>query len=260
MKSMKDIESMKSMKPRVRMFSIGLTAVVVMLSGSGALGDSLGEVRMRHAGVSPGQTARIYLNGDHLGVLGTGQYNLKIDTGYSGTWGEGETIVDMADSESLITGFCTDVVQAAPGWYTTYDVNMPQAGPVGGANSWLLPGGMGSDKANDLKRLFANNLGDVGGSSVAAAAFQLSVWEIVYESTDEYDVSGYHYDDRGGFFAKENSSAIALANDWLTEVSAGTGEVDLELRVLTDGCKQDYSIILARAGIRIRLRGRFPSR
>jgi len=227
--------------------SIGLTAIVVLLTGSGVLADSLGEIRMKYSSVSPGQSARIYLDGDSLGTVSTGQYNLKVDAGYSGTWGEGQTILDMADSNWLIGAFCADVVQSVPGYYTIYDVNMPQSAPVGGANSTLLPGGMGSDKATDLRRLFANNLSSVAGDNVAAAAFQLSLWEIIYENTDEYDVSGYHYGDRGSFYAKENASAITLANDWLGDVSAGMGEADLELRVLTNPCKQDYSIILPAA-------------
>jgi len=58
----------------------------------------------------------------------------------------------------------------------------------------------------------------------------------------------YYDGGRGAFYARENCSAITLANQWLGDVEAGIGTPEMELRVLTDGCKQDYSVLLPGGG------------
>ena len=194
--------------------------------------------------MSPAKSIRLYYDGDYLGYVGTGQFNLRVDQNYAGTWGEGQEIVDMAASNNnMIGGFCADLVQSVPGDYTVYDVRMPEDAPIGGANSNLFPNGMGETKATHLRRLFDNELANAATSTTNAAAFQLAVWEIIYETGPDYELSYYDYGDRGTFYAKDGDS-IALANEWLADVVAGSGDPLIRLRVLTDPCKQDYSVIL----------------
>ena len=94
-----------------------------------------------------------------------------------------------------------------------------------------------------IRRLFDNELANAATSTTNAAAFQLAVWEIIYETGPDYELSYYDYGDRGTFYAKDGDS-IALANEWLADVVAGSGDPLIRLRVLTDPCKQDYSVIL----------------
>jgi len=228
---------------KTRRISI-IVAAVLLLTAQWALAGSRGEVRLKYYNRSPAKSVYLWHNGSYYGNVYTGQFNLKVDTDYAGTWGEGEAVVEMADARphDVIGSFCADLAQRIPDRYTVYDVMMPEAAPIGGANAYTFPDGMGSTKASHLRHLFDNHHADADTSSTTAAAFQLAIWEIINENSGTYELS-YYDGDRGSFYAK-NSSSVALANDWLDEVVAETGVPDIALRILTDPCKQDYAVIL----------------
>ncbi len=213
---------------------ITLGVLVLSLAVQGALAESLGKVRLKYHSVDPGKTARFYKNGSYLGYISAGTWNLKVDMGYAAT-GEGIEIQTMAASNNdLIGGYCVELAQSRPSsyYYTTYDVIEPESGPFS----------LSASKSTHLRRLFDMHLDDVTGDT-SGAAFQMAVWEIIYETSGEYELNYYDYGDRGSFFAKDGTS-ITLANTWLADVVAGTGNPDIRLRILTDPCKQDYAMIL----------------
>ena len=75
-------------------------------------------------------------------------------------------------------------------------------------------------------------------NNLAAAAFQLAVWEIVLEN----DANPYNVDsDQGAFYATSGPSAVEQANEWLAEL-ASLEFVDIGLRVLTNPDKQDFVV------------------
>ena len=232
------------MHTRFRLAGVVLTVAVVSLVACEAGGTSLGKLQMQYSNVTPGRSARLYFDGDSLGSIATGQYRMKVNTAFPEAWGEGLEILALAAPDSTIGAFCTDIVQWAPGNDEVYDVRMPEDGPVGGQNDLLFPEGMGATKALHLRRLFSERLSSVAGNNTAAAAFQLAVWEITFETADTYEISYYDDNDRGAFYAKGNDSMIILADEWLSGVISDTSDPQIRLRILTNPDSQDYSFIL----------------
>ena len=80
--------------------------------------------------------------------------------------------------QGVIRTFCTEVTQeVTPDWHL-YDLVHPSSAPNPGAP-------MGPDKALQLSRLYEVAGGQQHGDADFAAAFQMLVWEIVYD----YDAS-----------------------------------------------------------------------
>jgi hypothetical protein len=86
-------------------------------------------------------------------------------------------------NNGFIGSFCMDIRQEAPPAYATYQIYELGDAPIGGTNS---PGGMGAQKADDLRRLF--NLWSSSFNDDQAAAFQAAVWEIENENAGTYNV------------------------------------------------------------------------
>ena len=177
-----------------------------------------------------------------------------------------------------IGAFCIELSQFSPGYPRTYDVVMPEDAqeptplPLGIAArlvnsipppnrsnvlpSLLLPlapgegGKIGSEKAGYLSELWGRFFDTTWVTSesfteeqnIAAEAFAVAVWEIVYEdvpaSAMMWDVA---VDGTAGplGFRCENVD-ISLANGMLRSLD-GTGP-KAELRAFVNGCKQDYLV------------------
>jgi len=206
-----------------------VASVVVLLAGT-VHANSLGTVRMKYHSATPRKSATIYLNGNSLGTVYTGQYNLLLDADYTPT-GEGEDVYELAGPDYLIGAFCADVRQSAPlgkGYYL-YDVRMPEDGPVVRGDPQAA---MGESKANDLRRLYGSHIDEIG-TEAGAAAFQLCVWEIIDDSG--YDVTS------GSLYTTTTGAWVDMANTWLEDL--GTTVPDVELRILTNEDMQDYALV-----------------
>ena len=235
------------MTRRIVFLALGLCT---LLAGT-ARANSLGTVEMRYSSAAPARTARIYLDGSisNLNVY-TGQYNLLLNPNYQPT-GEGQGIYDAAEN-GIIGAFCSDVHQYAPtgSTFRRYDVLYPEGAPIGGAND---PDGMGIDKADDLRWLFALFGGEYtdgsGDDNDDAAAFALCVWEIIFETRgQQYDVSDPAA--RGAFYTTSGIGSFAdTANQWLDVIEAISDPApDIALRILgSEGC-QDYGLVASGTG------------
>jgi len=177
-----------------------------------------------------------------LKIWGGGHKNLRTNAGaflfekLSDT-GEGSYL-----ENGIISGFCVDLEQGLARGEETYEVIMPEAGPVGGA--------MGSVKAGYLAELWGryyDSSWSAGGSysgrqNSDAEAFAAAVWEIIYEdvpgSSSGWDVSRDGTRGRGGFRASELD--FAKANSWLGSLD-GTGPL-ADLRVLSHSSGQDFLV------------------
>lgn len=161
-------------------------------------------------------------------------------TGYSNPGGSGQfvgnfTSAAVATPDSLVKFFCVELSQfaAIPG-PVTYTLD---------AGAWS------STVYNNLRKLYDiayvnPGLGDFwnGSSQTAfgdlnpslAAAFQLAVWEIVFDSG--LDLTGGAFKDLGG------STGVMQAQAWLAGVSsyAGTGYTSWNLYRLHSDSNQDY--------------------
>jgi hypothetical protein len=124
---------------------------------------------------------------------------------------------------SNFASFCIELTQnISPGGTYTMDVIPLAHAPVPGVPPI---GGMGAAKAKDLKRLWASYFHLAALSNVNAAAFQVSVWEIVYETAAQYDVNTANAGTRGAFYITNQSAVRNLANSWLGNL--GTAEANL---------------------------------
>ena len=135
-------------------------------------------------------------------------------------------------------GFLT-ILNGGP-TFESYCVDLYQTIAFGTTyNDYTLPGTThifaNSDAYADLGRLFAN-VGAVT-NALQEAAFQIAVWEIVYETDSSYDLALGAATFIGG--TAESSGALTLATTWLAGLGSGTG---LGIRVLESQGHQDIII------------------
>jgi hypothetical protein len=84
----------------------------------------------------------------------------------------------------------------------------------------------------DVSKLFTSHYADVT-SAKASAAFQLALWEILYEQKGAYDVNS------GGLKVVADSGARRLANDWLGSLGSVQG---YSIQRVYSGKLQDFLV------------------
>lgn len=144
-------------------------------------------------------------------------------------------------ANSTLRGYCIDLNNYAkePRDYRLYKPEYaPIPDPVNGN-----PVGMGAAKANDLALLwdaaFQSSLTDL----VTQAAFQLAVWEVVFETTSAYDVGlnkGTHF---ASFVSSylTNNNVVSLANSYLGLIDSSK-KASTELVALVNAVDQDFLV------------------
>jgi len=213
--------------------AIVLAAAMVLATGPPARATSLGQLDLKYYWTSPYVNSNVHLDGDVTKGMSTGKYVLEVDPDPATYWGQGKNVVAQADIYHMLDTFCADLEQWALSDFTTYDVYHPEYAPIGGDNS-----PMGIEKAWDLRRLFSQRTGETGTND-GAAAFQAAVWEIIYEDSGTYDVTGGRLwlEDASG-----DNSWLSTANTWLAGL--GTDKPEVGLRVLANEDYQDYALVV----------------
>jgi hypothetical protein len=182
----------------------------------------------------------IWRDGSSSGYEGnvyTGVYSLAVNPAPGSYQGqEAGLLVASSGPTYVLTTFCMDVRQDSPqGAYRQYHIVAPEDAPIGGGNTPIGP-----TAANDLRRLFGKYF-KTDFSDVEAAAFQASVWEIVYERSGQYDVysGGLHiWETRGSGWGM-------LANDWLGHLG---DDPNMKLRALVNEAYQDFALAIPGVG------------
>ena len=123
------------------------------------------------------------------------------------------------------------------------NVSSGHSGEAGTASSGIPSGGIGADRAGQVRYLFDNyyqgsSLGDWsrsnapdnpnipdhaqgGGGAPDTLAFQLAVWEIAHDSDLDLDpTDGDFWIDRTGNTGTRRTGALSLAQTWLDEIAA----------------------------------------
>lgn len=135
--------------------------------------------------------------------------------------------------------FCADVVQGVITGPETYDVYLIEEAPVGGVNPL---GGMGLEKADDLRKLFGLDILPAPLMFLTAPgmaeAFQACVWEVIYE-----DRAANGYDLASGNVQVSGVALQTDANQWLADILADIDDdldMNEDLRALVADGGQDF--------------------
>ena len=145
--------------------------------------------------------------------------------------------------------FCGDLLEHTVGSYDRYDIYPLEEAPLGGGNT-----AMGLVKAADLRRLWSAHFNSAMTSD-DLAAFQASIWEVIYETPDAaytlYSGSFMAKDDiatSGTYKGQFKTAWKRLANSWLTSLGGVEDDPTLGLRMLADPTYQDFAVYVPGVG------------
>ncbi|MCW5766370.1 MAG: hypothetical protein KIT68_10395 [Phycisphaeraceae bacterium] len=197
----------------------------MIVAAAGASAAQADTVIATFNGVGPGEGVNYSLNfGGSFTGTSAGRFNW---TRTGGT---------AAEPTGNYVAFCIELQQnVSNGGNYTYDVTAVALAPV--PASPFAP--MGAARADALARLWNAYYTNSGIDNTNAAAFQLCVWEIVFNDTMSFDLG------TGQFQATGNATTIALANAWLVtamdsnapmaSIYALTSETNQDMLVPTPG-------------------------
>ncbi|MCK5113262.1 MAG: PEP-CTERM sorting domain-containing protein [Phycisphaerae bacterium] len=215
----------------------GILVALLLLAGCGEVyAASVGGMYGLYWNMNHKKRVSLYHGGRYLGKTDAGLINLR--THWYAARGEGKDIHESAGPSWQVPAFSFDIFQqASPCRWRYYNVVEPIDGPSGGKNNKLFPNGIGQEKADDISRLYTGHYAEVKNKDTAVA-FQLSLWEIIYEDKGKYNVSKKS----GDFYTATKGKFTSLANDWLSNLSSVSASS--KVRVLSDNQYQDYSVYM----------------
>lgn len=194
-----------------------LTSTLATLTVAALAGTTFADTdNARFTGVSPGQSVTMRLDGNNINTS-AGGFNFLRNASNPGT---------LAGFSPGFVGFCIDLTEYVQvghdySWTTHAVANSPtsDAGPMGAAN------------AQRLGRLFANHFNHLS-SAQQFAAFQIAVWEIVFDEGVDLDHGSLKC-------TSAPSGTKALAQSWLNTLGSGAG---WNLIAIDDepGCEQGH--------------------
>jgi hypothetical protein len=180
----------------------------------------------------PARVVGLNYNGAYLGI------------GYAGTLNWHVTADDGAGLPGSFSSYCIDLLQDVyvghSYTFTLTDVEHtsdPQwpTRPTGA-------GGLDAVHAGYLGNLYASQLDTVGTDADRAAAFQIALWEILYDTSSAHDVATGQFSVR---FASNN--VVAIANQFVAAATAsGSSSPSNTFTVLTSPNAQDQLFVGAR--------------
>lgn len=182
-----------------------MTSAFAVLAVAALAGTTLADtINATFTGVSPGQSVTMRLDGNNINSS-AGAFNFLRKASDPGT---------LAGFAPTFQAFCIDLTEYVQNghdysWTTHAVADSPtsNAGPMGAVN------------AANLGRLFANRyaaLSTASNQGQAYAAFQIAVWEIVFDSGLDLDHGSLRC-------TNAPSGTIALAQSWLNTLGTGQG-------------------------------------
>ncbi len=219
--------------------------LIVLLVCGVSFASTLGVVDLKHNGYGGYDEVRIRNMNPSTGIYATfnGPAGIYIfdksgDAGLGNHW---------ADGSKTVFGLCMDLYQRAPeGVYGTYDINPPMLGPDPYGPMWI-------GKESYLRELWARYFNPSWAHldnqiNPSAAAFDVAIWEIIYEdlpaSAADYNVA----EGNGKFYVKTGSGTVhydeivSTANNWLNSLTGGQNAPQAYLTALTSPEYQDMLV------------------
>ncbi len=221
----------------------GAMLLVAMLVGANvAKADVEGYVWMDYLSYSGDSSVTITKNdggamqGLQQGGLGFGEFYFDV-TGFGDpTAGDPDPGLENLISDAIhwgddpgelnLSGYCMD-----SGQFLDTGVNQYEIRPLEDMFA-------GTDRSDDLRKLYAAHLGDVVDSTTRAA-FDAAVWEIVYEDGGTYDLTT-------GDFQMANDTWTATAQGYLGSLGSTLND---EVYALYDSANQDFSVVIPGTGV-----------
>lgn len=136
-----------------------------------------------------------------------------------------------------VTTFCVEVAQLV-GNGSTYTYDKVDASQVPG-----LPGAMGNNRKEAVRVLYDVAGGaQFGSNNTLAAAFQVALWELVFDF-QAGDSTSIDLDD-GAFKLNSGGSVKTTASGWLGQIMANYGSGQTALAGLHHDHKQDQVVVV----------------
>jgi hypothetical protein len=209
---------------------------------------------------SPAQTLSVYYDSNGAAAGGGQQYNNVLTGQYNWQWTSGDEKPGNINANNQFWTYCIELTQNVNNNSSvTYNLAPLDTAPDPGRG---IGGGMGITKANMVQELFERNY-TMNFNAVQAAAFQLALWEIIFE----HGTSASWSITSGDFRLTTNNSTIAgLAGDMLNSVRNNgngnyTGPRQWGLMAMTSGDSQDQVVVTptpAPPGLVLALSGLLP--
>jgi hypothetical protein len=217
---------------RIHKHVAALAAAVFAATAFTAAPAQAGTVRMSYDGVD-GIKVKVKRDkpggGTHNKTVWAGEMLWNVDS--SGSTGFGQSF------GSQLRAFCIELTQTAHANMDTYTITDTALAPTPGSANSGGSDGMGDAKAADLEKLWGAYRDDAD-STIAKAAFQLSVWEIVYDDGLDLGDGSFQVLNRNG---NDDDLAKAQAQTWLDSLAGYTGP-SVSLAALSHGQHQDQLI------------------
>lgn len=221
---------------------------------------ALAVLAMVAASVGGMATSAMAIDLTYTGVQSLGTYRVSMPTNIEKHVFAGRMSFTVSASSdprfatgSSIFTFCTDLEQSAVGSPRTYEFysNLDDT-PAGdrGIDDLPTPGSppMGMAKAQAVSALYQSRfLEATTGGSLKASAFQLALWEIVFEPASGTGLGTLDLSSGEGTFrvTQGDASATGLAQQWLDEIAGMTlGPVSDQLIGFGSSIAQDQITII----------------
>jgi|GEM_PF-557447 hypothetical protein len=217
-----------------------MTLSVIAVAAAAGMA-SANTIDLAYLGTGAGRNVRITLDGSSTNVF-AGQLRHQMSNGT----GAGAEL----SGQAMVT-YCADINQTVGASASTYEIVDVSVLPS--PDSVTTPGGMGAIRAAAIQNLYAyaNSMGAVHTDSSASndfgTAFQLVVWELVY---DFDGTAGSFSLTSGAFSAKQTNgnalwgSVVAIANDlFLNGAMVNSGYTGVA--GLRSGTRQDQLVELS---------------
>ena len=164
------------------------------------------------------QARGAYVTAEFQGIWGV-QVGFTLNGTYSNDTYAGKVFWKTVSSDAGFSGvfqtFCLEPNQDLKiGTQYTFNVGGIEGAPVPGPS-------MGPDKADSVRELWAK-FGDLLDTKTKAAAFQIAIWDIVYDD-----------------FTADPSAANTLAQEWLAQLNGLHNKKECPLTALTSQVNQD---------------------